>query len=267
MHEVGHIGQAGRHLQEVGAPLLADQPAHHEHDGTVSRRGRLHRCEEAFEDDPVAHVVHLGCSADVNPGKDAFVFAALHQHARRPRAAPPLEAPTEDVRHSAVPGEVERAVDRVDRRAPGKPGRRQPQERRLGGMGLHHSEPFALQISPQLHEGAHVGQGELAPDGDDLHVDSVYRVVVAITREHRPLGFRQGPQLVGQDHPGGQRGRDDAASPPARSEQFILIGLRRHHPPLPSLSSWRFPQDTTPGCRPKGRPGETTVQGALRETL
>ena len=49
------------------------------------------------EHDSVADVADLAGGADVGPGQDLLILAALHQHHVSPRATPRFEQPPEDV--------------------------------------------------------------------------------------------------------------------------------------------------------------------------
>ena len=213
MHEVGPPGQSGGEVDEISDALLPHQTAHHHDEWTRCIDHRVHRGEKPVEDDAVADEVHLAGRADVGTREHGFVLATLDQHPVRPGAAPPLEAPAEDVGDPTVFGKVPCPVDGVDGDAAGQTGRRQTHERCLGGVGLYDVEASTAQVAPQVYKGHQVGPGEHTTHRNHHRVCSLDRVVKGVARHHRPVNFRQRPQLVGQDDPGGERGGHDPTHP------------------------------------------------------
>ena len=110
---------APRPAEEVGASLLTDQAAHHDHDGPVSRSGPAApaprtgpsrcRCRRSAACGSAGR-----CRGRGRRSSSSRLWTSTR---RGPRAAPSLEAPAEDVGHPAVALEVERPVDGVDGRS------------------------------------------------------------------------------------------------------------------------------------------------------
>src|ERR1700722_270688 len=94
--------QGLRQGEVVHAPLLADEPAHHEDRGSRRTLHRGGRCGEPVEHDTVADIADLPPAAHERSWQDLLVLATLDEDDVGPRAAPSFEEPPQDIGDAAV---------------------------------------------------------------------------------------------------------------------------------------------------------------------